>query len=71
MTKDEAINRFGSQVALAKALGMSQSTISTWGEYPPPLRQLQIEKITGSKLKAERNVFERRPKAEAEKASAA
>ena len=32
---------------------MSQGTIAGWGEYPPPLRQLQIEVATGGALKAE------------------
>lgn len=38
---------------LAEALGMSQGSVSLWGEYPPPLRQLQIEALTGGKLRAE------------------
>ena len=53
MNKQEAVSHFGSQVLLAKALGMSQGSVSLWGEYPPPLRQLQIQAITGGKLKAE------------------
>lgn len=53
MTKDEAVAAFGTQVRLAEALGMSQGSVSLWGEYPPPLRQLQIEALTGGKLRAE------------------
>ncbi len=53
MTKDEAIAAFGTQVRLAEALGMSQGSVSLWREYPPPLRQLQIEALTGGKLRAE------------------
>ena len=53
MNKQEAVTHFGSQVLLAKALGMSQGSVSLWGEYPPVLRQLQIQAITGGKLKAE------------------
>jgi len=54
MTKDEAIAAFGTQMKLREALGMkSQGSISLWGEYPPPLRQLQIEALTGGKLRAE------------------
>ena len=53
MTKDEAVRRFGTQVKLAEALGMSQGSISLWGEHPPPLRQLQIEALTGGELRAE------------------
>jgi hypothetical protein len=54
MTKDQAVAEFGTQVKLAEALGIkSQGSVAAWGEYPPPLRQLQIEALTGGKLKAE------------------
>lgn len=53
MTKNQAIQHFGTQVLLAKALGMSQGSVSLWDEYPPELRQLQIEALTHGELKAE------------------
>ena len=53
MTKDQAIAAFGTQVKLAQALGMSQGSVSLWGEHPPELRQLQIEALTQGRLKAE------------------
>jgi hypothetical protein len=53
MTKDQAVEHFGTQVLLAQALGMSQGSVSLWGAYPPALRQLQLEAITGGALKAE------------------
>lgn len=54
MTKDEAIAALGgTQAALAEALGMTQGSVSLWSEYPPPLRQLQIEALTGGKVRAE------------------
>jgi hypothetical protein len=54
MTTDEAIKELGgTQAALALALGMTQGSVSLWKEYPPALRQLQIEALTGGKLKAE------------------
>lgn len=54
MTKDQAIKAFGTQVKLAQALGLlSQGSVAGWGEFPPALRQLQIEALTGGKLKAE------------------
>ena len=54
MTKDQAIQALGgTQAALAERLGMTQGSVSLWGEYPPPLRQLQIEVLTGGALKAE------------------
>ena len=53
MTKDQAVQHFGTQVLLAQALGMSQGSVSLWGEFPPALRQLQLEAVTGGALKAE------------------
>jgi hypothetical protein len=53
MTKDQAVEHFGTQVLLAQALEMSQGSVSLWGAYPPALRQLQLEAITGGALKAE------------------
>jgi len=53
MTKDHAIKHFGSQAKLAAALGMTQGSVSLWGDYPPPVRQLQLEALTAGALKAE------------------
>ena len=53
MLTTEAITFFGTQVALAAKLGINQSSVSTWGDHPPPLRQLQIEALTKGAVKAE------------------
>lgn len=58
MRTAEVIKHFGSQKAAAAALTkagyrLSQPSVSLWGEYPPDMRQLQIERITRNKLKAE------------------
>lgn len=53
MTKDQAVKHFGTQVLLAQALGMSQGSVSLWDEFPPALRQLQLEALTAGALKAE------------------
>lgn len=57
LTKD-AIAFFGSQAALAAALGIRQPSIAGWGETPPPLRQLQLQQLTLGKLKAAPDVFD-------------
>ena len=57
MTRDEAVNFFGTQTALAEALGITQPTIAEWKEYPPEIRQVQIERITKGKLKAEPSCY--------------
>lgn len=52
MTKDDAIKHFGSQRALAEALGIEQPSVAGWSEIPP-LRQLQIEFVTKGTLRAD------------------
>lgn len=55
MKTQDAIQHFGSQVALKRALNLkARQTIHAWGEFPPAGRQYQIEILTGGKLKAER-----------------
>ena len=55
MKTSEAIQFFGSQVALKQALKLkARQTIHAWGEYPPEGRQYQIEVLTDGKLRAER-----------------
>lgn len=54
MTKDDAIRALGgTQAALAEKLGIYQGSVSLWGEFPPALRQLQIEALTAGALRAE------------------
>lgn len=60
MTKLEAIAYYGDNVsALARALGIDQSTVYSWGDYPPERRQLQLQHITKDALKAEPGCKER------------
>lgn len=59
MTKQEAIEFFGSQVSLAKAVGINQSSVAEWGSYPPELRQLQIQRLSGGRLRAEPEVIDK------------
>ena len=54
MTKDQAIKALGgTQAALAEKLGMTQGSVALWGEFPPAIRQIQIERLTDGALKAE------------------
>lgn len=57
MRTSDAIEWFGGKAALAKALDLATPSVYEWGEFPPPLRQIQIEKVTRGKLKAEADVF--------------
>lgn len=64
MRTREAIEHFGTQGEVAKALGMKQSSVAEWGEYPPALRQIHLQTVTRGKLRAEPECFrpERRKK---------
>ncbi len=42
MTKQEAIELFGSASALADALGITDQAVSKWGDEVPELRVFQI-----------------------------
>ena len=53
MKTQEAADFFGSRVKLAKALGVSPAAITCWGEFPPMLRQYQIQVVSRNKLKPE------------------
>lgn len=57
MKTSDAIKHFGTQQKLASALGLSQSSVAEWGEYPPRLRQLQIAALTGGALAAEPGIL--------------
>lgn len=69
LTKD-AIAHFGnSQAELARALGIKPQSVTDWGDTVPPLRQIQIEKLTDGALKAASNVFDKRPSSPSEQAA--
>ena len=57
MLKKDAIDHFGGQAELARALNIKTQSITDWGDCVPPLRQIQIEKITHGALKASPDVF--------------
>jgi DNA-binding transcriptional regulator YdaS (Cro superfamily) len=47
----DAIRYFGTQAALAKALGVSKQAVSQWGDTIPDGRAYQLQVITGGRLK--------------------
>ncbi len=60
MTLEQAVKHFGSQIAIRRALKLrSTGAVPYWKRTGkiPPYRQLQIEKLTGGKLKADRNAL--------------
>ena len=58
MTTDEAIEwAGGTQVLLAEKLSINQPSVSAWGKYPPDIRQIQIERLSKGRLKAEPSAY--------------
>jgi len=56
MNPQTVLDHFGSQAAMARALGIKQPSVFAWfksGRIPYP-RQCQIEVVTGGKVKAAR-----------------
>lgn len=51
MRTDTAIEHFGSQAALARALGIAPPSVAGWGKKVPWRRQLQLERMTNGALK--------------------
>lgn len=63
MTKQQAITHYGSQAALARALGVHRAAINGWGETIPIGRQFQLEVLTAGLLKADRHPATEKPQA--------
>jgi predicted transcriptional regulator len=55
----DAITLFITQEALAEQLGLKQPSIARWVSKGviPPLRQLQLEVVTGGLLKADKSIL--------------
>tara|TARA_R110000824_G_scaffold33516_2_gene107313 strand:- start:592 stop:801 length:210 start_codon:yes stop_codon:yes gene_type:complete len=53
MKTQEAIEWFGSRKIMAEWLGIWPHGTYRWGEYPPKLRQFEIERLTSGDLKIE------------------
>lgn len=53
MLTADAIHHFGTKTALARALYITPQALTDWGERVPPLRQLQLEKLTSGVLMAD------------------
>lgn len=53
MRTQAAVDHFGSKTALAKALGITKSAVSFWGEVVPEGRAYQIESVTKRVLRVD------------------
>lgn len=53
MKKESAIRYYGKAKDLAKALGISSSAVSQWGDYVPEKQARRLERITEGRLKVD------------------
>lgn len=60
MRKSDAVRYFGNEYRLAKALNINQSAVSRWTTYVPLIRAIQLERISGGKLRADTASYEKR-----------
>lgn len=51
MKKKDVLEHFETQVRLGKILGISQASISNWGDVIPEKQALRLEKLTDGALK--------------------
>jgi hypothetical protein len=65
MKLKEAIDYFGNQAKLAKALGINPSAVTQWGESIPRRRQYEIERLSGGRLRADAELSQGAPATEA------
>lgn len=57
MRTSDVIEHFGSQAAVARALKIKPPSVAGWGDVVPPFRQLQIEALTGGRLRADDSIL--------------
>ena len=50
MTTQEAVQLWGGQTRLAKALGITRDAVHNWKKYPPMDKQFQIMVLSGGRL---------------------
>lgn len=57
MLKTVAIAHFGSQIALAKALGVTKGAVSLWGEVIPEGSAYKLESLTKGVLRVDPQLY--------------
>lgn len=62
MKIEQIIKHFGSQIAIAEALGVQQPAVSMWKTrgHVPHLQQLRLQHLTNGKLKAAPDILKRK-----------
>ena len=62
MNKSIVVDFYGSQRAVASALGLSDQAISNWGNTIPKGAALELEKITNGALKCDLSLYSEGPR---------
>ena len=58
MDMKDALGWFGNKLSIAQALGVSPAAVTLWRDTIPPLRQLQLERLTKGALRADDSILE-------------
>lgn len=59
MDMGKVVEWYGSKAAVARALGVSAVAVTRWKDDIPPLRQLQLERMTKGALRADDSILDR------------
>ena len=59
MYKSHVLAHFGSQVAVAQAIGITKSAVSQWPELIPESKAYRIQEFTGGVLKVDPSLYRR------------
>lgn len=62
MKTADVISHFGKKANVARALKISRSSVSEWGDLVPEKRAARLEKITGGALKYDSALYEKSTK---------
>jgi len=57
MRKTDVVNHFGFQTKIAKALLISDASVSEWGEIIPEKQAMRLERITEGELKYDPSLY--------------
>lgn len=57
MLKSTAVSHFGTDAAVARALGLSRQAVSKWGPVVPKGCAAQLQIITGGLLQVDRSLY--------------
>ena len=59
MYKDTAVDHFGSDVALARALNISRQAVSKWGEIIPEGVAYKLQVLTAGRLVVDPGLYQK------------